>query len=82
MRFGYVFLGLVTLASVHISSGEHSLWWLFSEYHLRSLEGAGGNRGLSHGSFNAMAKIYPLGVLGGDLANRDTMVRSLGTIGR
>ena len=28
MRFGKVLLGLVTLASLHISRGEHSLGWV------------------------------------------------------
>ena len=42
--------------------------------HLRNLEGAGGNRRLSHGSFNVMAKIFPWDYWAVTLANRDTIV--------
>ena len=36
MRFGYVLLGLVTLACLHITNGEHSSGWRFETRHYSS----------------------------------------------
>ena len=79
MRFGYVLLGLVTLAFLHVSSGEHSVIIVFGRAHYSSSTakplGGGGNRRRSRCKLNAMARIASLGTLAGDLATTDIKAR-------
>ena len=79
MRFGYVILGLVTLAFLHVSSGEHPCeMFLDTPTTLAQLQnpwGRGGDRRRSRSKLNAMARILSLGPLAGDLATTDIKAR-------